>query len=150
MHWFFLIQSLQLLIFCMSDQEFLDNLEKLFYFSPCNTSKLIFFVLFCYIIRPSKSFQSIGRLNFKKHWTLNKKTHVTLLDDILHLAYCKFTPLLFRSNYSCLFSHFNDVALPITKLQNYWCIAVVVALWTAQAKLVPSASMLRKVVWGQV
>ena len=32
---------------------------------------------------------------------------------ILHLAHHKFTFLLFRSNYSCLFSHFNDVALAI-------------------------------------
>ena len=31
----------------------------------------------------------------------------------LHLARRKFTFLLFRSNYSCLFSHFNDVALAI-------------------------------------
>ena len=68
---------------------------------------------------------------------------------ILHLAHTKSTFLLFRSNYSCLFPHSNDVALAITKLQKHWRM-VVIALWTARAKLVPSVSMLRKAAWRQV
>ena len=79
--------------------------------------------------RPSCQ-SKIGRLNIKKHLTLNKKIHLPWLGDILHLAYLKFTFCLFRSSYSCLFSHFNDVALAITKLQNYRR-TVAVVLWTA-------------------
>ena len=49
---------------------------------------------------------------------------------ILHLAHREFTFLLFRSNCSCLFSHFNDFALTITKLQIHRRM-VDIALWTA-------------------
>ena len=48
----------------------------------------------------------------------------------------KFTFLPFRSNYSCLFSHFN-VALAITKLWKHWCMVAIV-LWTAWANLFPA------------
>ena len=44
---------------------------------------------------------------------------------ILHLAHRKFTFHLFRSNYSCLFSYFNNVPLAIIKLQKHWRMVVV-------------------------
>ena len=94
-------------------------------------------------------------------WTLNETTKPTAYHDwatkkdvdalilslflrvkILHLAHHKFTFLIFRSNYSCLFSHFNDVALAITKFGYRHLVDIV--LWTAWAKFSPSTSMLRK------
>ena len=56
---------------------------------------------------------------------------------ILHLAHRKFTFRLFRSNYSVLFSHFNDATLAIIKLQKHRRM-VVITLWAARAKLVPA------------
>ena len=53
---------------------------------------------------------------------------------IFHREHRKFTFLLFRSNYNCLLSHFNDVALAVTKLQKHRRIFSI-ALWTARAKL---------------
>ena len=70
---------------------------------------------------------------------------------LLHLAHHKFTFLLFRSNYSCLYSHFNFAALAITKLhlQKHQHIFEFV-IWIAQANLVPSATMLGKAAVGHV
>ena len=69
--------------------------------------------------------------------------------QLLHLAHHKFTFLLFRSNYSCLYSHFNFVALAITKLHLQKHLFEFV-IWIGQANLVPSASMLGKAAVGHV
>ena len=51
MNSFFQIQSLQLLIFCMHEPEFMANLDYvLFLFSVVTSSELIIFVLFYYIV----------------------------------------------------------------------------------------------------
>ena len=75
-----------------------------------------------------------------------KQLSLFLRVKILHLAHHKFTFLPFRSNYSCLFSHFNDVTVAITEWQKQHLVQPVVdiALCTAQAKLIPSISMLKK------
>ena len=62
MNWFFQIQSLQLLIFCMDDQEFVANFDYVFFFF-CNIIKVNHFfyrfIILLYLISflsPTRSF----------------------------------------------------------------------------------------------